>query len=98
MPSSAWKKTKADENTKRIEELTTEIQRREREYKTVSVDYLTMKPTYFNSGCCCFPDGDITGIEIDNGYMRLVKWKKEQQQPARTILEEISLEILGTQV
>lgn len=89
---------KADEDTQRIAELAAEIHKREREYKTISVDYLTMKPTYFNSGCCCFPDGDITGIEIDNGYMRLVKWKKEQQQPARTVLEEITLEVLGTQV
>jgi predicted phosphodiesterase len=23
-----------------------------------------VKPTYFNSGCCCFNDGDITGIEV----------------------------------
>ena len=22
------------------------------------------KPCYFNTGCCCFPDGDITGFEI----------------------------------
>jgi hypothetical protein len=33
-----------------------------------------MKPTYFNSGCCCFSDGDIHGIEIEDGSIRLIKW------------------------
>jgi predicted phosphodiesterase len=33
------------------------------------------QPSYFNSGCCCFLDGDITGIEIDRGNISLVKWK-----------------------
>jgi hypothetical protein len=34
-------------------------------------------PLYFNSGCCCFVDGDITGIEIGDGDIRLIKWKEE---------------------
>lgn len=32
---------------------------------------------YFNSGCCSFEDGDITGLEIDNGQIRLIKWSRE---------------------
>lgn len=32
------------------------------------------KPWYFNTGCCSFGDGDITGIEIDGGEIRLVRW------------------------
>jgi UDP-2,3-diacylglucosamine pyrophosphatase LpxH len=32
------------------------------------------KPFYFNSGCCSFSDGDITGIEIADREIRLVKW------------------------
>ncbi|MEJ2050005.1 MAG: hypothetical protein P8Y60_09245, partial [Calditrichota bacterium] len=32
------------------------------------------KPCYFNTGCCSFPDGDITGLEIENGKIRLVRW------------------------
>ncbi len=43
-------------------------------------------PSYFNSGCCCFDDGDITGIEVADGFIRLIKWKNE-----REILEEIKL-------
>ncbi|RKR80184.1 hypothetical protein BDD43_0280 [Mucilaginibacter gracilis] len=49
------------------------------------------KPTYFNSGCCCFNDGDITGIEIEQGFIRLVKWKYDSQQSVRVVLEEIAL-------
>lgn len=75
----------------KITELEAEIKRREREYKTLSVDYLTMKPGYFNSGCCCYSDGDITGIEICDGWLRLVKWKKENNSTTRFVLEEMSL-------
>ncbi|MBI3883705.1 MAG: metallophosphoesterase, partial [Sphingobacteriales bacterium] len=32
------------------------------------------KASYFNTGCCCYNDGDITGIELADGYMRLIKW------------------------
>ena len=31
-------------------------------------------PCYFNTGCCSFPDGDITGIELADGEIRLVRW------------------------
>ncbi|MBN8865005.1 MAG: metallophosphoesterase [Sphingobacteriales bacterium] len=73
--------------------LETEIRLRESEFTTVSVDYLQMKPSYFNTGCCCFADGDITGIEIENGYIRLVKWSS-RQEGLRMVLEERSLKSL----
>lgn len=48
--------------------------------------------TYFNTGCCCFNDGDITGIEIADGKIRLIKWKFIPQTGSkRTVLEESSL-------
>ena len=31
-------------------------------------------PCYFNTGCCSFGDGDITGIEIRDGEIRLIRW------------------------
>jgi len=31
-------------------------------------------PCYFNAGCCSFGDGDITGLEISEGRIRLVRW------------------------
>jgi hypothetical protein len=54
-----------------------------------------MKPSYFNSGCCCFIDGDITGIEIEDGKIRLIKWTLQNEIPQRQLLEEISLEELA---
>jgi UDP-2,3-diacylglucosamine pyrophosphatase LpxH len=41
-------------------------------------------PAYFNTGCCKFNDGDITGIEIRDGSLLLVKWERPTDgQPAR---------------
>ncbi len=31
-------------------------------------------PCYFNTGCCSFPDGDITGIELADEEIRLVRF------------------------
>ncbi|HRO69993.1 MAG TPA: metallophosphoesterase [Chitinophagaceae bacterium] len=75
----------------RMAELEEEIRKREKEFSSVSIDYLTMKPTYFNSGCCCFVDGDITGIEIDGGQIALVKWTSKSRAPERQVLERIRL-------
>lgn len=57
-------------------------------------DFTAYKPTYFNSGCCCFNDGDITGIEIADGKIRLVKWEYGEdklQLPCRVLLDEAPL-------
>jgi len=48
-------------------------------------------PSYFNTGCCCFDDGDITGIEIAEGYIRLIEWQAKDNVPKRIVLEEIKL-------
>ncbi len=37
-------------------------------------DRKTLQPSLFNSGCCCFQDGRITGLEISDGEIRLVLW------------------------
>lgn len=78
-------------DTTRVNELQSEIKKRELEFSAISVDYLQMKPSYFNSGCCCFIDGDITGIEFESGFIRLIKWKKHNDISQREVLEEISL-------
>lgn len=58
-------------------------------------DFTSYKPNYFNSGCCCFSDGDITGIEIAGGKIMLIKWEyNEQNIPARIVLEETDFETL----
>jgi predicted phosphodiesterase len=50
--------------------------------------------TYFNTGCCCFNDGDITGIEIADGCIRLIKWTYHRKITERMVLEESKLEDL----
>lgn len=45
-------------------------------------------PLLFNTGCCIYEDGDITGIEIENDQIRLVKWgATEDGVVKRNILE-----------
>jgi predicted phosphodiesterase len=80
----AVKANRTDE-VKQIEE---EIKKGGRDYKTTPAQYLTMKPSYFNSGCCCYRDGDITGIEITYEKITLVKWNINKQ---REVLDETTL-------
>lgn len=82
---------KDESMTHSIEE---DIKFRKYQYDTVSEDYLKLLPTYFNTGCCCFDDGDITGIEIAEGSLRLIKWTTKKGIPERMILEESPLEEL----
>lgn len=80
-----------------VNEVKAEIVQREKEFTTVSVDYMNMKPSYFNTGCCCFSDGDITGIEIANGYIKLIKWSVVGGKSEKIELEKISLRSLTRQ-
>ncbi len=57
-------------------------------------DFTGIRPTYFNTGCCCFNDGDITGIEISQGCVRLIRWKYVQNNSVREVLEEIEIDKL----
>jgi hypothetical protein len=75
--------------------------RRPEEVATVS------PPCYFNTGCCSFPDGDITGLEIGDDEIRLVRWPsnlREICQPGegvaahKRILEREKLEDLAQAV
>ncbi len=43
------------------------------------------KPCYFNSGCCCYPDGDITGIELNANEIRLVRWSPTPDKPMKVL-------------
>jgi hypothetical protein len=49
------------------------------------------RPCYFNTGCCSFPDGDITGIEIVGGSIRLVRWPDRQRKPRSHVLATADL-------
>lgn len=78
-------------NTTEIASIETEIATRRQQYNFVNQSYKNLNPSYFNTGCCCFQGGTITGIEIANGYIRLVKWSYQNNTPTRTIAEETPL-------
>jgi UDP-2,3-diacylglucosamine pyrophosphatase LpxH len=52
---------------------------------------LMERPCYFNTGCCCFSDGDITGIEIADGEIRLVRWPDDAGSPRPQTLARLDL-------
>jgi len=62
--------------------------------KTKAPSFKGYLDTYFNSGCCCFDDGDITGIEIEDECIRLIKWAYKGKTSERIVLEESKLEDL----
>lgn len=90
-----YQQAESSGNKQVLADLYAEIKRREKEFTAVSADYLNMKPSYFNTGCCCFVDGDITGIEIEGGFIRLVKWTAKDGNSHRMLLEEMRLEELS---
>lgn len=45
-------------------------------------------PCYFNTGCCSFLDGDITGVELADGRIRLIRWPDDADHPKPQILAE----------
>ena len=49
------------------------------------------KPSYFNTGCCAFVDGDITGLEISEGEIRLVRWPDDEDAPKPEVLAKAKL-------
>ena len=49
------------------------------------------KPCYFNTGCCSFSDGDVTGVEIADQEIRLVRWPDDEGNPERKILHKAKL-------
>ncbi len=84
-------KAEAVNDTTAIAALEAEIPVRKREYDFVNHSFRDMKPGYFNSGCCCFEDGTITGIEISGGFIRLVTWHTTDGIPRRSVGEEEKL-------
>ncbi len=81
-----------------IAKIEAEIPRRKKEYDFVNHSFRDMKPSYFNSGCCCFDDGTITGIEIADGNVRLIKWSYVNGEPQRIVAEETSLADLANKI
>jgi hypothetical protein len=55
-------------------------------------------PCYFNTGCCSFGDGDITGIEIADGDIRLVRWPADPDTDRRQLGTPLRLDEVFEQV
>jgi predicted phosphodiesterase len=80
---------------KKIEKLSADLQKMEEKLSAderATQPLINPLPCYFNTGCCSFADGDITGIEIAGGEMRLVRWPDDDGEPHRKILQSGSLE------
>jgi predicted phosphodiesterase len=84
-------KAKESGNAALIAELQAELDKRKAEYAGKQFIKTMAMPSYFNTGCCCFFDGDITGIEIADGEIRLIKWEEIKDAPKRRVLEHSSL-------
>lgn len=91
-------KAQANGDTRQVEYLQSELEKRKTEYTGKKIVRTMAQPTYFNSGCCCFNDGDITGIEIADGFIRLVKWETIEKESTRKVLEESPLFYLFDQL
>jgi predicted phosphodiesterase len=88
----------ANGELQQVELFKKEIEKRKAEYAGKKIVRTNAIPTYFNTGCCCFNDGDITGIEIADGFIRLVKWETIKEQSTRRVLEESPLFYLFDQL
>ena len=73
-----------------------EIPKRMQQFNHVEAGFRNMRPSYFNSGCCCYNNGNITGIEIADNCIRLVKWTQKNGLAYREVAEEMSLNDLAT--
>ena len=82
-----------------IKKIEDELAFRQKEYEGKKFVKSMAAPSYFNTGCCCFSDGDITGIEIEDGFIRLIKWKTAQDgSSTREVLEESPLSYIFDQL
>jgi predicted phosphodiesterase len=48
-------------------------------------------PCYFNTGCCSFRNGHITGIELAEGEIRLIRWPDDDDRPRERVLARAPL-------
>ncbi|RCH54912.1 metallophosphoesterase [Mucilaginibacter hurinus] len=84
-------KAKAANNLNKMADLQKQVNIKQYEGETIP-NFTAYKPTYFNTGCCCFSDGDITGIEICEDCIRLIKWEYDANGTSkRFVLDETTL-------
>jgi hypothetical protein len=78
-------------NVDKVSELEEKIKRHPSQCTLGVEDLPKYKPTYFNTGCCCYSDSSISGIEIADGFVRLVRWAEEDGESKREVLEELPM-------
>jgi hypothetical protein len=94
MLTKELEKAKTSGNQELINSLSAQLEKRKAEYAGKQFHKTMAIPSYFNSGCCCFDDGDITGIEIADGEIRLIKWEEKNDAPTRRVLESSMLDYI----
>ena len=82
---------------KKIGKLLKELQKKWSDYLEETARGRRIEPTevnppsfgwYYNSGCCLYSDG-LTGLELENGEIRLVKWHRKVKADERvTVLDK----------
>jgi UDP-2,3-diacylglucosamine pyrophosphatase LpxH len=70
------------------------VKERKRRQQSRLHDIAFEKPWYFGTGCCCYQGGAITGIEIDRGEIRLIRWPDDGGEPRPHVLAKDSLRTL----
>lgn len=81
-------------NQRRLNQLEEELawtKRAQQEQFALEQSESSIKPSYYNTGCCCYPDGSITGLELVAGEIRLVRWKMDNDKGLRTVLSRALL-------
>jgi predicted phosphodiesterase len=76
----------------RIKEIETKLDDLNKRTSAIGTLVQDSYPCYFNTGCCSFSDGDITGIELSEGKIRLIKWAQDNRT---VIAQEKLLEVLA---
>lgn len=96
--TSQIEKAKEAQDAALAARLQAELDKRKAEYAGKQFIKTMVVPSYFNTGCCCFFDGDITGIEIAEGEIRLIKWEEKENVPTRRVLEYAPLSYIFDQL
>ncbi|MBT8195850.1 MAG: metallophosphoesterase [Bacteroidia bacterium] len=69
-----------DLKNEKLEEIDKVIEGLQKDGVLYNTDLEHRKPCYFNSGCCSFSDGDITGLEIVENEIKLIKWNLHRNE------------------
>ncbi len=80
------------ESEQDIDSIEQEIKKLKEKYTSID-EFSKESPRYFNTGCCSYSDGDITGIELDKNKIRLIKWSGGIYSKKTTLQEASLLEL-----